>query len=277
MAAVHWKPFDDGKVDSIIDEATSYLPSNFLLTDATVSAPLTTNNASPTLSEYYKAASAVYADNAIGTSWDNQPPAPLGFTLLLDSRDPSLVGNTNWLSDGFFGQAFKDASGNVIIAFEGAIIDPADPSFSTPYGAGSRVAAVDTLIGLVPQAFQDAINFSLDVSNLTGSNPIYLTGHSLGGAEAEAVAYIHPNNIAIGGGVTFGAQGIPELRVPVPNPNFTNYVDYGDPIGNYGNHFGSVVHVGSPFDKVVTEIFGPLVGIALYHPLSHYGADLHIV
>ncbi len=227
---------------------------------------------SPNLLEYYNAANAVYADNAIGTQSGTAPPASTGLTLVLDSRDSSLTGNSNWLSDGFFAQAFKDASGNIIIAFEGSIIDPLDPSFNTPYGNGSRGADFDISIGLVPKAFLDADTFALDVKQYLaqhnlGSNPIYLTGHSLGGTEAQDVAFvIDPGE----SGVTFGAPGDPRLMAPVNAPNFINYVDYGDPVGHIGNHFGTIQPVGSPLDADVD----PLAAAALFHLLSQYAADL---
>jgi hypothetical protein len=234
------------------------------------SAPVASNP--PNLLEYYNAANAVYADNAIGTQSGTAPPASTGLTLVLDSRDSSLTGNSSWLSDGFFAQAFKDASGNIIIAFEGSIIDPLDPSFNTPYGNGSRGADFDISIGLVPKAFLDADTFALDVKqyiaqHTLGSNPIYLTGHSLGGAEAQDVAFvIDPGE----SGVTFGAPGDPRLTAPVNAPNFINYVDYGDPVGHIGNHFGTVQPVGSPLNAEV----GSLAAAALFHPLSQYAADL---
>jgi hypothetical protein len=240
------------------------------------SAPVASNL--PNLLEYYNAANAVYADNAIGTQSGTAPPASTGLTLVLDSRDSSLIGNSNWLSDGFFAQAFKDAFGNIIIAFEGSIIDPLDPSFNTPYGNGSRGADLEISIGLVPKAFLDADTFALDVTQYLaqhnlGSNPIYLTGHSLGGAEAQEVAFV----IDPGGtmsGVTFGAPGDPRLTAPVNAPNFINYVDYGDPVGHHGNHFGTVQPVGSPLNAEVGAQVGPLAATALFHPLSQYAADL---
>ena len=56
-------------------------------------------------------------------------------------------------------------------------------------------ADFDISIGLVPKAFLDADTFALDVKQYLaqhnlGSNPIYLTGHSLGGTEAQDVAFV---------------------------------------------------------------------------------------
>lgn len=243
--------------------------------------------AGPSLAEYYNAAEAVYLDNAVGMTTGAHPPSSTGLTLLLDSRDPSLQGNSSWLADGMFAQAFEDKWGNVIIAFEGSIIKPSDPSFLTPYAFGSRGADLDILTGLTPKAFVDAQNFAFDAAQFVhqnlGSNPIYLTGHSLGGAEAQDVAFIiNPGeNVS---GVTFGAPGDPTLSAPVKTPNFIDYVDYGDPVGNFGNHFGTVQHVGSPLNATVLTVaeIEALVthGLSLaevagiFHPLTHYASDL---
>jgi len=227
---------------------------------------------SPTVQEYYTAASNVYADNAIGTQNGTAPPPSTGLTLLLDSRDPSLAGNTNWLSDGFFAQVFEDAFGNIIVAFEGSILTPQDLS---PYAIGSRAADASIALGQVPQALLDANVFASDVMQYLaqhglGSNSIFLTGHSLGGAEAEYVAFtLAPGGKNIGG-VTFGAPGVPGLQVPDQAPNFLNYVDFGDPVGNFENHFGTVLYVGISSNNGI-----PTLPINTSdHPLSHYAADL---
>lgn len=248
--------------------------------------PIPTGAHSPSLLEYYYAANVVYADNALGTQNGTAPPLQTGLMLLLDSRDPSLQGSSSWLSDGFFAQAFKDSFGNVIISFEGSIINPrnlADPNFWTPFAIGSRAADWAIAAGLIPQAFLDAESFALDVNHFLALNnlssaPIYLTGHSLGGAEAQDVAYI----IGDTNGVTFGSPGTPDLSTPVGASHFVNYVDYGDPVGQFGAHFGTTQQVGLPSDAIVETtleaLLGPDLGAlsaaALYHPLQHYATAL---
>lgn len=254
------------------------LTANSMLTiNATAKQPAAPSH-SPSLLEYYYAANVVYADNALGTQNGTAPPPETGLALLLDSRDPALDGSSSWLSDGFFAQAFKDSFGNIIISFEGSIINPfdsLDPSFWTPYAKGSRVADAEIIAGRIPQAFLDAESFALDVKQYLaqhnlGSSPIYLTGHSLGGAEAQDVAYI----IGITSGVTFGAVGTPDLSTQVSAPNFINYIDFGDPVGQFGVHFGTTVLVGPSIDAAVEDVFGKVPAAALYHPLPHYAADL---
>jgi hypothetical protein len=224
----------------------------------------------PTLSEYYNAANAVEMDNRNGTpATTSKIPASAGLTPFLESNSDPLSPGNNWLSDGFFGEAFIDKNGDVIVAFEGSLLIGGGA-----FGAGSRGADRQILIGGTPAAFNDANLFVTDVEQYVAKNysaldPIYLTGHSLGGAEAEYVA-------SLGGesGVTFGAPGeqLPNYS-QISGQTFTDYVDFGDPVGNFvsfGKHFGTVQEVGPRLD----QLGGELVGLALFHPLSHYGADL---
>jgi pimeloyl-ACP methyl ester carboxylesterase len=205
------------------------------------------------------------------------PPQSDGLTLLLDSSQV----NTNWLADGFFAQAFEDASGNVIISFEGSILNLSD---NTAYARGSRGADSDILSGRMPQAFLDATAFVQDVDQYLnqhslGSNPVYLTGHSLGGAEAGYAASVGHES-----GATFGAPGdlLPNYQPPVSGQTFTNYVDYGDPVGNFGFHFGTVQDIGPAVDAQVSQlligtlgpVLGTLVAADLFHTPAHYAADV---
>jgi hypothetical protein len=211
-----------------------------------------------------------------------------------------ISGGSNDL-DGFYSQAYEDTSnGLVIIAYEGTYTNTLDYAFGT--------AAADALIagGLPPSCLSDAVRFARQVRTFVGANtPIYVTGHSLGGTEAEQVALTLGSSIA--GGVTFGATGLPGYSGPSNQQNFVDYVDYGDPVGNYasdssselngisltGNHFGSVVQVGNSFDafylksaEVVAEFSpidslpgflallaaGTLIGID--HQPPHYWQDM---
>ena len=119
------------------------------------------------------------------------------------------------------------------------------------------------------------------IAHNLASNPTYATGHSLGGAEAEYVASIDHFI-----GATFGAPGTLHPVYPGvgPGQTFTNYVDYGDPVGNFGFHFGAVQEVEPVSDGATTAALertlgpalGALVAASLFHPLKHYAADLNI-
>ena len=131
---------------------------------------------------------------------------------------------------GFNAAAFEE-NGVIVIAYEGTL-----PG-SNAYGIGSLLADVQIFAGKTPAALTDAVDFAQQVQSDFGSTPIYITGHSLGGAEAEAAvqAAVSNNDPWILGGVTFGAPGLPGYYGPADLGNLTDYVDYGDPIGNYAH------------------------------------------
>ena len=74
-----------------------------------------------------------------------------------------------------------------------------------------------------------------------GAGDVFITGHSLGGAEAQYVAA----QLDLPG-VTFGGPGIPAADTNPDRPSrLTNYVEHGDPVGNYAanppRYLGSIV------------------------------------
>jgi dienelactone hydrolase len=71
---------------------------------------------------------------------------------------------------------------------------------------------------------------------VAAANPntrIYVTGFGLGGVEAEAQALALGSRVT--GGVTFGAPGLPGHQVNGSESTVTNFVDYGDPVGNWAS------------------------------------------
>lgn len=207
----------------------------------------------PSMTDFLEAANAVYSQN----------------TSLTPGLTPLLFSPSSELSDGFYAEAFLDSTGQVIIAFEGT-----NPTLLTPYGRGTLSADLSLFLGGTPQALTDAVTFAEQVIAADGSsaNGIYVTGHSLGGAEAEEV------DATLGlGGVTFGAPGITTQAVA---NNLVDYVDYGDPVGNLGTdtqagadytlprirHVGQVVMVGTPSNGTPLiaegEIFSALTKLA---------------
>jgi len=223
----------------------------------------------PTLQEFLTAADAVNRDNGRGVGPDLPPPSSAGLTLLMDST----AVNPAWLTHGMFAQAFMDAPGNIIVAFDSSIIDPSDPNIHTPYATYSQIADAAIAVGQTPQAFLDADAFVRTLEQSLGpsflaSHPIYLEGHSLGGGEAEYVG-----NAEHLSGVTFGAPGslTPQYGDLAPGQFFVNFVDYGDLVGNFGFHFGSVQDVGSPLDAVYMAV-DPIDALRAYHTLANYDA-----
>ncbi len=207
---------------------------------------------------------------------------------------------------GFFGGAFLSASGQVIVAFEGTDIG----NFDNQHEFVSAQLLADLMIyrGDKPPAFDDALAFTKAVvqqaakAGISKDN-VFVTGHSLGGGEAAYVA------AQLGlGGATFGAPGIADDLVPSGAVSqLTNYVEWGDPVGNYSApsfiesnilfssdiaRFGPAFYVGSPYGAILlgtaNTLLAPgasdaqeaaaigLLGEAAYryHLLTHYTAAL---
>ncbi|MET0745121.1 MAG: hypothetical protein ABWY78_17240 [Microvirga sp.] len=212
---------------------------------------------------------------------------------------------------GFFGAAFLTPAGQVIVAFEGTDIDdfsggPSDRAFA----AAQILADIQIYLGQEPPAYAQAMAFTQAVvqaaakQGITRDN-VFVTGHSLGGGVAGYVA------AQTGlGAETYGAPGVPRDTVPGNGgPGVVNYVEWGDPVGNYsaspsfeGNilystdivRYGSPNYIG-PFEGAfllssANALFAPgssteenVAGIGLfataaykYHLLVHYAAALGV-
>jgi hypothetical protein len=225
--------------------------------------------------ELIDASNAVYLDGP--QTVGNLTPLTVNGQLVFSSKP----------ADGFYATAYIDSQSNIIIAYRGTT------SLSTLLGAD-----VDLANGERIPALQDAVDFANLVHSIVGSTAsIYVTGHSLGGAEAAAAA---SNLNFISGGVTFGAPGLPAAALgPVSPTNFVNYVEYLDPVGNEANdsfnplysfttaprmgaHYGSVIYKGSLGTHVIADI--PGIGFATsvasltdqlgFHSLDVYAGDL---
>ncbi len=194
------------------------------------------------------------------------------------------------ISDGFAAIAVKDSSGNVIIINEGTVTGV------TSYDLGTM--STDKLIAQgLPitqiKALQDAQAFARTVEGIVGSGtPIDVTGHSLGGTEAEAEAQELVTVFgasSFGDGATFGATGLPSQNTAGGPSGLIDYVDFGDPVGNdaldtanktvnplYPNakayyHYGQAQMWGSPSNAMdlqsssvlfkLNEAIGPSVSI----------------
>jgi Ca2+-binding RTX toxin-like protein len=194
-----------------------------------------TENTPPTDGEYLE------TSNAVAT--DGEPPPNL---ILLATSSPAL------LSQGFFAQAFLDNNGNVIVAYDNTLL-PGDSGGNSrlgpAYANGTKDADLQLLAGHIPNALIDAATFLKTVAGDESGKPIFVTGHSLGGAEAEWAAAQAPGlGVQVSGGHTFGAPGI----AGGGTANLIDYVDYGDPIGNFDSNMDpgnlytprGVTHVG---------------------------------
>lgn len=277
------------------------IPTTQPSTDASVPAP-------PGLEEYTAAIDASYKLTTPTGTFNKDFTPPEGFTVVARS-DPGQI------KDGFSAVALKSDSGNIIIAFEGTSLNSApadnDPekaqkALAVSYGAGSFNADLQIKNGYSPKALDYAADFAKDVEQKFGG-PIYVAGHSLGGTEAQSAARALGANF--GGGVTFGATGLPGNDEKGPQ-TLVNYVDYGDPVGNFATdgknapahtqHYGKVEMTGRTSNSTAlddasqkkAELDGPHSqwdGIALnlaiasdfntglqFHKLDNYKADLDL-
>ncbi|AWN54605.1 lipase family protein [Methylobacterium sp. 17Sr1-1] len=258
----------------------------------------------PTLNNYFDVSSWMYGyadSNAL-------PPDPAGlerFYYAPGTFDTGLDDAT-----GFHGAAFVTGGDDptIIIGFEGT---DSSGLLQRPAFLEAQVEAdLALFFGHVPEALDQAVAFAgTVVAAAKAKDPqasVVVTGHSLG---AAAAAYV---STRLGlGGTTFAAPGIDGDAFVFPGGNLTNYVTYGDPVGNYSatprNYEGAFLYdteirrVGDPtyidyFDGLLgpaerrlliaaTERFDPSsrsydpslgfleVGglAAIFHPLTFYG------
>lgn len=239
-------------------------------------------------------------------------PLPVGWQL-------EAGGSAINTADGFFAEAFDDGKGHTIISFAGSVIGP-NLDYNSPWAHQSRIADLDVIKAdsaqhTVVKAFDDAFQFTEAVLKNHDPSTVYVTGHSLGGAEAE---YVDAHISSLAGGASFGGPGIyagtDSPQSSNVNSNFTDYIDFGDPVANYGRHYGHLEYTGqdSPatrldiarteavanglapiFHSNNLDLFLKDVQLALFnrygldapsvgqdlvtnHPLNHYAADLHL-
>ena len=218
----------------------------------------------PSKSDYLNVSAAVYTNAS-----SSPPSAPPGFTL---------VASTSSTNSGMQAAAFKNTStGQIIISYEGTNLHNCLSASSVDRAFCGAQLTTNKAIGTgqtnIP-ANTDALNFAQQVAQNNPGSQIFVTGHSLGGEEAQYVmARAADVSINISGGVAFGAPGVPGLTANSSSfgSNFTNYVDYGDAVGNFvpsnGSHIGSVVYVG---DSTSSELN------LSNHLLKKYASDMGV-
>lgn len=247
----------------------------------------------PTTSEFLNAANWTYTRSS-------RNPADLK-PLLVNGKQLTMQVTL----DGFYGAAFVSPSDQVVIAYEGTSLP--DILAGTPFGLAQVAADLGIYFGQTIPAYGDAAAFAHKVitaaarQGITKSN-VFIAGHSLGAAETEYVA----SKVRLSG-ETFGAPGIPAADV-TPNPGqLVDYVEHGDPVGNYASqppvegrfiwsdaieHVGTVKYLGSVLDASSLVLAGILFGtgaeatatalglLALdfvtFHRLVLYAADLGV-
>jgi hypothetical protein len=265
---------------------------------AGVAEPAALPEAAPTVSEFINAAHWTYERDYGDLPADLQP-------FRVDGRHLALEVTRN----GFYGAAFLTPSDQVVVAFEGTFLS--NLSGAPELVLAQLVADRQLHRGQAPAALGDALQFTrgvLDAADARGiaAEDVFVTGHSLGGAEAAYVA------AQLGlAGTTFGAPGIPAASIPEgASSRLVNYVEYGDPVGNYSANpnrldgflrsdqilrFGEPTYLGEANEEGAALesaglLFGPgatewdklqglgiLTGLATeFHRLLAYAADLGV-
>jgi hypothetical protein len=177
-------------------------------------------------------------------------------------------------ADGVVASVFVSKESQVIIAFQGTtgglnfLLDP--EAAATQTLTDIQIFVNDSLNGVTPGSFGVSLNFANSVISLAeaqgfSKSNIFVTGHSLGGIEAEFVA----QQTGLGG-IGFEPTGIATTApAGVTGANFVNIVTDGDPVGNFASdinadqplaptfvsgggaapHFGSIVIIGNAADE----------------------------
>jgi len=154
----------------------------------------------------------------------------------------------------YFGAAFENiATGQIVVASRGT---------QTAYDL--LVSDISILYGIVPPAFYAASQFASEVvtANQGSGREIQVTGHSLGGADAQFQA------AALGlGGSTFAALGA-EFAAPGSASNLVNYLYPQDAVANLAPHIGTVTYI---------QPNGPTQWFDLLVTWQHGGEGLHFI
>jgi hypothetical protein len=178
---------------------------------------------------------------AAAFSFSNLPPSVIadldGFTLGPTTTSAAGVTAVTFVDNNPATLDYKD----VVIAYRGTVT-------LFDYLSDAQLA-----FGKKPSQFDAAVDFALQDETASpypssSGYSYFVTGHSLGGAEAEDVAAV----LGLGGD-TFGAPGVSKILtaggVLSNGANLTDYVIAGDPIGNYtalsGRHVGTEVSLPS--------------------------------
>lgn len=243
--------------------------------------------------------------NAAHAAYYNGNGLPPNLSLLEVNGQP-LTMRTD--ATGFFGAAFRTSSGQIIVAFEGTDLD--DFEDNPLFVVSQVVADYQIYLGQTPLAYSDALSFTQTVLSAAAAqgyaqSDVFLSGHSLGAAHVQYVAA--QTGLS---GHSYGGPGISTNVIPAGRTSgLVNYVEYGDPVGNYSANpnregpflysdqivrYGSATYLGNPLDALQLEVAGQffspgssdaarLAGAALFadaaydhHLLVHYAADLGV-
>lgn len=209
----------------------------------------------PTVTQFLNAANAEYVLGGVPAGM--HPFAVLGIP----------VSYTNDL-DGVSAQVWVTPQNQIIIAYQGTT-GGENIAINPAAAASQLIADIGVYAGVTTPGEIDSLNFAnvvVGLAKLEGYSTanIFVTGHSLGGIEAEYVAA--KSGL---GGIGFESTGLPHFSGEGVGANFVNIVTDGDPVGNYSSdiageqpfapgyvpgggslpHYGNIVTIGSASDE----------------------------
>ncbi len=157
-------------------------------------------------------------------------------SLRVDGEDFEVLGRRDAVS-GYQGVVYRNIKTNeIIIAHRGTEFDRQailDGGVDAAMVSARVNAQIDDALVLTKQAIKQAEE--------NGYGPVYVTGHSLGGALAQITAYHY--NLPGDAFNPYGAAGL-AYRLPEGQPAnaapFTNHVMAGDLVSAAGPHYGKV-------------------------------------
>ena len=187
------------------------------------------------------------------TSWT---PDQWDAALQQDTSTASwqFLGKSSVDPQAYFGVAFENSdTGQIVIANRGS-----------ETGYDLLVSDIDILRGTVPPAFLAAEQFACQITTAyQGSGrQVLVTGHSLGGADAEYQAA----KLGLGGD-TFAALGA-RFAAAGSAPNLVNYLFPQDAVANLAPHIGPVAYI---------EPNGPAQWLDLLATRQYSGEGLHFI
>ena len=240
-----------------------------------------------------------YASTGLQSDIDLKP-------LMVNGKPLEVVND----GKGLYAEAFITTSGprQIVIGYEGTNLYTYSNSFTGGQiqDDAAILAGTNALSYNASAAFaKKLVNVAANLNKPIQANNVFVTGHSLGAAEAEYAA----EKVGLNG-TTFGTPGIPSATsesghsAKTSQTNVTDYVDYGDPVGNYaadgpnvyGNlllspnirHFNNLQLIGSSsnvddlndaiedYNDGDYDLSAYRFSEALdYHKLSNYASDLN--
>ena len=210
------------------------------------------------------------------------PTAPPGWKPFTDANGKQFSINN---SNGVTANAWVTDQNKIVIVYEGTnVLNPTSILADLPVALKQNSAGE-----------KDSVDFANEVSQAAKSDgytsdDVFVTGHSLGGIEAEYVA----QQTGLGG-ASFDATGIPPSATAVGDgKNFTDYLHYGDPVSNYASdasgdgqykptdlsHYGNVVFFGDQSAQTelennanTTNVGGVAADFLKYHATDGIPSD----